>query len=542
MAIFLSPGVYVQERDLSDIVPRVASASGALVGYSAKGSTTGISLITSDQQFIEEYGEPDPSSGSYFHYTALAYLAKGNTLYCLRVTNGALWGGVNIMASGSSLENVAFSTGKSTATFVADSGQSSDVLFQIIGANPGVWNNKIGIVIENIKTGLDEVVVDQYTFDIVVYYQNADGIYEEVERWTVSRQEKVDGFGKDLYLEDKINGISKYIMVLDNKDLANTVLPQEQEDRLNLAAGSDGSTPSDADYVNGWDEFTNPADIDVRILINGGETGITVQKKMQTVAESRKDCIAVLDMPWGSVQSVADMVTYRNTTLNINSSYCAIYAGWVQIHDTYNDKLLYVPPSGYVAAQMAYNDNVADPWDAPAGFNRGQLDVIAPNYVFDTSQGELDTLYTQQINPIQMFRGEGTVIWGQKTMQKKASALSSVNVRRLLIVIQKAMAISLRSFVFEPNDEITRFRVKALLDEYLDKLSAQGAFQREGGDTGFHVVCDTTNNTPAIIDDNQLNVDVFIKPIRAAEYIKLQSIITTTGASFEELIARGAMF
>jgi len=383
-------------------------------------------------------------------------------------------------------------------------------------------------------------VTDQYTFEIVVYYQDDDGNYSEVERWKVSRKDKVDGFGKDLYLEDKVNGVSRYIVVLDNTDIADTVLPKTQATRLDLESGSVGSAPSDANFIAGWDEFTNPADIDIRILINGGEIGSAVQLKMKTVAEARADCIAVFDMPWASVQNVTDMVTFRSTTQNFNSSYCALYGPWIQIYDSYNDKLVYVPPSGHVAAQMAYNDYVANPWSAAAGFNRGQLDVIAPNYIF--TEGERDTLYSNQINPIQLFRGEGTVIWGNKTLQKKSSALSSVNVRRLLIVIQKAMAISLRSFLYEPNDETTRFRVKALLDEYLDKLSTQGAFQREGGDEGFHVVCDTTNNTPAIIDDNQLNVDVFIKPIRAAEYIQLQSIITTTGASFQELIARGVMF
>jgi hypothetical protein len=540
MPVFLSPGVFVQERDISDIVPRVASASAALVGYSVKGSTTDVVLVTDDQQFIEQYGEPTTTGGHYFHYAALAYLSKGNTLYCLRVVNGALWGGVNIMASSSAESNAALTTGRSTAVFLADSGLDSDILFQVVGANPGVWNDRIGIIVENIKDGSEEVVTDQYTFEIVVYYQNDDGAYEEVERWKVSRKEKVDGFGKDLYLEDKVNGISKYIMLLDNTGLADTVVPKAQATRLDLASGSDGSDPSDAAYVSAWDEFSNPSDIDIRILINGGETGITVQDKMRTVAEARMDCIAVLDFPWASVQSVTDMATFRSTTQNFNSNYCALYGPWVQIFDSYNDKLIYVPPSGYVAAQMAYNDQVADPWDAPAGFNRGQLDVTAPNYIF--TEGERDTLYPQQINPIQLFRGEGTVIWGQKTLQKKSSALSSVNVRRLLIVIEKAMAISLRTFLFEPNDEVTRFRVKALLDSYLENLSSQGAFQREGGDDGFHVVCDETNNTPAVIDDNQLNVDVFIKPIRAAEYIKLQSIITTTGASFEELIARGVMF
>jgi len=540
MSIFLSPGIYVKEKDISDIVPTVASASAALVGYSAKGSTTDIVQVTNDQQFIDEFGKPDPASGHYFHYAALAYLARGNTLYCLRVVNGALYGGVNIMASTSSRSNAALSAGKSIAVFGVDTGYGTDVLFQIIGADPGVWNNRIGVKIENIKDGTETVVTDQYTFEIVVYYQDDDGNYSEVERWKVSRKDKVDGFGKDLYLEDKVNGVSRYIVVLDNTDIADTVLPKTQATRLDLESGSIGSAPSDANFIAGWDEFTNTADIDIRILINGGEVGSAVQLKMKTVAEARADCIAVFDMPWASVQNVTDMVTFRSTTQNFNSSYCALYGPWIQIYDSYNDKLVYVPPSGHVAAQMAYNDYVANPWSAAAGFNRGQLDVITPNYIF--TEGERDTLYPNQINPIQLFRGEGTVIWGNKTLQKKSSALSSVNVRRLLIVIQKAMAISLRSFLFEPNDETTRFRVKALLDEYLDKLSTQGAFQREGGDEGFHVVCDTTNNTPAIIDDNQLNVDVFIKPIRAAEYIQLQSIITTTGASFQELVARGVMF
>ena len=540
MATMLSPGVYVNERDISDIVPTVASASAAIVGYSKKGSTTEITLITSDKQFIEEYGEPDPASGHYFHYAALAYLARGNTLYCLRVVNGALYGGVNIMSSDSLLSNVGLATGKSTAVFAAPSGQTNDVLFQIIGKDPGVWNNKIGVEIQNVKTGSDEVVQDQYTFEIVVYQQDEDGNYLELEKFQVSRQSKVDGYGKDLYIENRVNGFSRYIQVLDNTAIADTALPKEQATRLDFTCGSDGAEISSGDLVNGWNEFTNPADIDIRILINGGETAIAVQTEMKEVAEARADCIAILDIPWASVQTVTDMVTFRSTTQNFNSNYCALYTPWLQIYDPYNDKLVYVPPSGHVAAQMAYNDYVANPWDAPAGFNRGILNVIATSYVF--TQGERDVLYPVQINPIQTFRGEGIVIWGQKTQQKKSSALSSVNVRRLLIVIEKSMAIALRQLLFEGNTEVTRFRATALLDEYLDRLSAQGAFQREGGDNGFHVLCNTQNNTSYTIDSLQMNVDVFVKPTRAVEYIKLQSIISPTGASFEELIAKGLMF
>jgi len=545
MSIHLSAGVYVSEKDLSDIVPRVASASAAIVGYSVKGSVDDIILVTDDQQFIDEYGEPDPSSGHYFHYAALAYLKKGNTLYCLRVVNGALYSGADIMKSDSEYDNDPFNTGASSAAFSAESGMLNDTLFQIFGANPGVWNNRVGIIIQNVKTGSEEEATDQYTFEILVYWQDDDGNWAQVEKWKVSRKDKIDGFGKQLYLEDKINGVSKYIVVADNTTLADTVLPLAQASRLVFAGGSDGSAITSSELVSGWDELANPDEVDVRLLINGGETAAAVQTKMRDIAEDRADCIAVLDVPWASTASITDMVTFRTTTQNFNTSYCALYGPWIQIHDSYNDKLIYVPPSGYAAAQMAYNDYVADPWDAPAGFNRGVIDdalkvTLSTGRIL--TEGDRDTLYPNQINPIQTFRGEGHVIWGQKTEQRKSSALSSINVRRLLIVLEKSMAISLRSYVFEGNTEVTRFRVTALLNEYLGRFSDQGAFQTEAGDRGFHVVCDETNNTPAVIDDQELHVDVFIKPVRAAEYIKLQSIITTTAASFEELIARGVNF
>ena len=144
MAVFQSPGVYVQERDISDIVPNLATATAALVGYSVKGNVDQTILVTSDQQFLQEYGEPNPASGKYFHYAALAYLAKGNQIYCLRVENGALYGGVDIMHSSSAEVNAAFSAGVSAATFNAPTGFETDIVFQIFGANPGVWDNKTG--------------------------------------------------------------------------------------------------------------------------------------------------------------------------------------------------------------------------------------------------------------------------------------------------------------------------------------------------------------------------------------------------------------
>jgi len=542
MSIFLSPGVYVSERDISDIVPRIATAPAALVGYSAKGDVNNIRLMTSDQQFIEEYGRPDPSSGHFFHYSALAYLKKGNTLYCLRVHNGALWGGANIMKKDSAFDNAALGTGQASDSFTVASGYENDVLFQILGANPGDWNNRIGIKVQNVKDGTDLIATDQYTFEIVVYWQDDDGNWAQVETHKVSRKKKVDGYGSQLYLEDRINGVSQYIIVKDNTDIADTTVPESQSTRLEFTGGDDGSDISESDVATGWEEFENPDDVDIRILINGGETSVTVQTAMRDIAEDRADCMAVLDIPYASTNSADSMVTFRSTTQNFNTSYAALYTIWPKIHDSYNDLLLRVPGSGYVAAQYAYNDNVSNVWFAPAGFNRGILDSVLECTMLNgkaLTEGERDVLYQVQINPLQTFRGEGHVIWGQKTLQKKLSALSFINVRRLLIVLEKAMAVSLRGFVMEPNNDLTRFRVEALLNEYLGDLSAQGAFQTEGGDPGYHVVCDSTNNTPAVIDRGEMAVDVFIKPSRAAEYIRLRTTVTSTGTSFEELTARG---
>lgn len=527
--VYLSPGVYVKEKDISNIVPNIATTTCGLVGYSAQGNVDDIVLITTGQQFVKEYGTPVP--GNYFHYTALAFLEKGNKLYCQRVHNGAKYGGVKIMQDGSG-PNLALTVGSTTKTFHTVSGE--DILFYVYGKDPGVWNDTVGIVIEN-------VIGADYTFDIVVYVEDADGNDVETERWTVSRKQQLDGNGRQQYLEDSINGFSDYIAVADNTSIADTVLPEVQSTVLNLGGGDDGSAVADSHVIAGWDKFANPDFIDIRLMLNGGYTSVAVQNKMRTVCESRMDCMAILDMPYSQLTSVSAMVNWRKLTQNFNSNYVALYSPWVKIYDTFNDKIIDVPPSGYVGAQFAYNDFVAEVFYAPAGLNRGLLNVQGfSNTPF--TQGERDTLYQNQINPLQSFPGEGNVIWGQKTEQAKASALDRVNVRRLLITIEKSCAAALRYFCFEPNNQLTRFRVVAMIEEFLSLLGSKGAFQTELGDKGYRVLCDETNNTPATIDRNELHVDIFVKPIRAAEFIQLQTIITTTGSSFNELIARGVQF
>ena len=524
-SIYVSPGVYTQEKDLSQLIPNISTTVAGLVGYSTKGDITQLRLITNTQQFIQEYGEPE--LGNYFHYTALAFLENGQRLYCMRVVNGALYGGVEIKTTTSVESNGAISSGQLTPDFDTITGE--DNLFMIFGKDPGAWNNNLGVRITNI----DAV---NYEFDIEVYLLNSEGTYDLVETFTVSRKHQLDGYSRQEYLEERINGYSQCIWVADNIIESSDTMPKAQSTTLALAQGSDGSAISDSQITTGWDFFANPDDVDVRLLLNGGQTSVTVQTKMKTIAEARKDCIAVLDMPYSELDSVSSMITWRTATQNFNSSYCALYAPWVKIYDQYNDSLVEIPPSGYVGSQIAYNDYAANFWYAPAGFNRGILNVLGLTDVF--TQGERDSLYEDQINPLQTFRGEGNVIWGQKTQQTRPSALDRINVRRLLIVLEKAIAVSLRQFVFEPNSENTRLRVTSMCEGYLDGLSAQGAFQTELGDKGYKVVCDTTNNTPTTIDANELHVDIFIKPSRTAEFIQLGVIVTSSGASFSELIAR----
>ena len=561
MGIYVSPGVYSNEVNLSQIIPTLSTTTAAIAFASNQGDCTQILQMSNTQQFIAQYGTP--VLGNPGHYAALAFLANGNQLWCYRVMNGATYGGVNIVTSSAGNASAAIPSGYAASTtaypqFVYTSGLNT--CFQIYAKDPGAWNNNIAVAITNVGQGSNGPSGNpaNYTFSIVVY-ELVNGAYQTVETWdNCSRQTQLDGFGHQEYIVTKINGYSNYIYVCDSA-LASSVMPKATPLSgglpipLAMANGSNGSPVTDAQLGGaigsgiGWDRFSSPEAVDVRLLIGagaggplgpGGTSTVATQSIIKGIAEYRKDCIAILDVPQAYTTNSTTVVNWRNVTQNFNSSYCALYAPWVQIYDSYNSSLVWLPPSGFVASQIAYNDFVSNVWYAPAGLNRGILSSVlgvSPVWV----QGDRDLLYSNNVNPIQTFTGSGNVIWGQKTQQTQPSAIDRVNVRRLLITIEKAISIGLRSFVFEPNSNDTRFRIVAMCESYLDQLSGAGAFQTELGDKGYDVVCDTTNNTPAVIDNNQLNVDIYVKPSRAAEFIQLQVVITPTGATFNELIANG---
>jgi phage tail sheath protein FI len=288
------------------------------------------------------------------------------------------------------------------------------------------------------------------------------------------------------------------------------------------------------------DLYADPESIDVNIFIDANKS-TTVKEYINSICIARSDAIGVLDVPKSLVvnnkgSEATDCRDYRlgnhesTYNLNINTSYVATYANWLEVYDKWNAKHRWVPCSGHVAGIYANTDDVAEAWFAPAGLNRGQINQVR-KLAWNPVKGERDILYKNGLNPLVSFPGQGKVVWGQKNMLDKSSAFNRVNVRRLFIIIGKAVSTALKYFLFEPNDTFTRLAIINMIDPFLrDIVARRGIFD-------YLIVCDGRNNTAERIDRNELWCDIYIKPTRAAEFIVLNLIATKTGASFTELVA-----
>tara|TARA_E500000318_G_scaffold97762_1_gene98678 strand:- start:10325 stop:12706 length:2382 start_codon:yes stop_codon:yes gene_type:complete len=258
----------------------------------------------------------------------------------------------------------------------------------------------------------------------------------------------------------------------------------------------------------------------------------------------RKDHIFIADLPRSIFVQGENFLTLQDSNKNfsrdvlnpikafgtqVNSSYAATYGQWVQSTDTLYGGLSYCPSSGYLASIMANTDANFDPWFAPAGFARGRLTGAAGLALFPT-QKQRDQLYKISVNPIPTFPVEGPVVFGQKTLQKLPSAFDRINVRRLFLYLEKATKNTVRNFIFEPNTLLTRTRVvNTLTPIFEDVKNTEGLYD-------YLIICDERNNTPDIIDSNELRIDIYLKPTRAAEFILVNFYATKTGTDFNELV------
>jgi len=287
--------------------------------------------------------------------------------------------------------------------------------------------------------------------------------------------------------------------------------------------------------------FSNPERFNISLLLIPGFTSGAVITTGLSVCTQRGDCLYIIDPPFGlNAQQVVDWhngLLFSDLRVALDSSYGALYHPYVKVFDQFNGGEIFIPPSGHVSAVFARTDRVAESWFAPAGLNRGKL-ITALDLEVNHSRGERDFMYgfNNAVNPIVNLPQRGIHVFGQRTLQRKDSALDRVNVRMLLIAIKKALAGPnglLNEFLFEQNDRITRALVEDAIDSFMSDIAARR------GVTAWKTICDETNNTPQRIDRNELWVALLIKPVRAIEFINLNIGILRTDQSFanEEILA-----
>lgn len=373
------------------------------------------------------------------------------------------------------------------------------------------------------------------TFNIDVYESNDVTI--SVESFTVSLKTQTDGFGRQQNVVEVINNSairSERIRVWVPSYVPANVPAYHPNGADALirwfGGGDDGSLISAASIKAGWTSaFESREQVDVRILIGGGYATPTVHQHIVSLAGTRRDCVAVIDAP-SDRQRTSDALAYRREELNVNSSYGALYTPDLLVADSSSNVKRYIPPSGYIAGTYAYTDDVAEPWFSPAGLNRGLLSNIL-GLAAEYSMGDRDVLNPNQINPIIKKPGYGYPVWGDRTLYAKNSVLQSINVRRLLIVIEVAIANTIATTLFEQNDAQTRFNLVQPIEQYLRSI------RNRRGLTEYQVVCDSTNNSPQDEANLQLNLDIYLKPTLSVQFLKLQAILTPNTVQFSELIS-----
>ena len=360
--------------------------------------------------------------------------------------------------------------------------------------------------------------------------------------------------GTNIYYRDVINEKSEYIWSINHPsvgtnwgtNLVTTVSGAEVatsfatigSDPLTrpFGGGNDGATPTAGQVILAYDLFSDPDSTDVTLVMTGewGDitSGSTVQTSVISMVETRKDAVALISPPTSTVlgsNPLSAVVSYFDSTMTQKSNYAFVDSNVKYQYDKYNDKYRWLPLNGDIAGLMARTDNDRDPWFSPAGFNRG----VIKNSVklgWDQTKVHRDTIYPKAINPVVTFPGQGTVLYGDRTHTTKPSAFDRINVRRLFIILEKSIATAAKFTLFEFNDAFTRSQFTALVEPFLREVKGRR------GIYDFLVVCDETNNTPAVVDANEFVGDIFIKPARSINYIQLNFIATRTGTEFEEIV------
>ena len=571
MAFQLSPGVLVTERDLTDVVPAVSTTAGGYAGHFNWGPVNVVVSVDSEKTLAKQYGTPDDNThGSFF--TAANFLGYGNNLQVVRAEAS---GHLNAVAARNALDVSGTATlinnvddYEANTAFLAGSLASSVGLFA--AKYPGTWGNSLKISMCDGNTWGSWAYKTEFSTapGTSTYALGRSGSYDEMHIIVIDEDglfsgvagsvlEKFDyvskgrdtkkSDGSTAYYKDVLRDQSGYVYVIDHPATANLSASANWGNAVtgvtfaNLNAAVTSSfrngalgTPSDANVISAYNQFLQDGLYDVSLIPVGPYGQNVIEHVVENICEVRKDCIGFFSPELSDVKNRAttsaattDVVSFREA-VNLNSSYGVMDSGWKYQYDRYNDTYRWVPLNGDVAGLCARTDFTNDPWFSPAGYTRGVIKNVV-KLAFSPTQSNRDTLYKAGVNPVVSFPGQGTVLFGDKTQLSKPSAFDRINVRRLFIVLEKAIATAAKYQLFEFNDAFTRAQFRNLVEPFLRDV------QGRRGITDFKVVCDETNNTGEVIDRNEFVADIFIKPARSINYITLNFVATRTGISFEEV-------
>ena len=637
MAFQVSPGVLVQEKDLTRIIPAVSTSIGAVAFQATQGPLDEVTSISSEQELVSKFGKPNSSTFEGF-FTAANFLAYSNSLRVVRVQNSSV---SNATESGSAF------VVKNTTDYQDNYADGSASVGLWAARTAGAWGNNLRIdtcpsatvyeetsktTVNDSSTSVGDTVVtvtsgtginagdivnfgDTYEYRVVSistndltivrkeepqYFGASDssglhatitdganvrrrwrhydlfdkapgtspyatalsGVNDELHIVVVDEDGGITGTKGDVletfgavskasdaktpqgsvnYYPDVIYNSSSYIYWMDHNASGSnwgtaaagtTYTDVTAVSAVSLQSGADGSAATVGQKLTAYQKFQDAETVDVG-LIMAADGDATHIDNLITVAENRKDAVVFASPERSDVVGVADANSQKDNVVGFfngirSSSYVVFDSGYKYQYDRYSDVYRYVPLNGDIAGLAARTDLVADSWYSPAGFNRGIVRG-AVKLAFNPTKTQRDELYRARVNPVATFPGQGTVLFGDKTGLTAPSAFDRINVRRLFIVLEKAISTASKFQLFEFNDEFTRANFRNIVEPFLREV------QGRRGITDFLVVCDETNNTGEVVDRNEFIAEIFVKPARSINFITLQFIATRTGVSFDEV-------
>ncbi len=504
---FVSPGVYWREQDFSDYAENLATAICGMVGGGTWGPVLEDTLVTNIPQMTNTFGIPTKDDLGL--YAASRYLRRGSQLRYVRVASSAAAKATKMVTEDPAIHPSPKDVMLLEALYKGTYGDTIQVTIAE-GSGSDYYNVTVNVVVDQAGNRADVEL-----FEDVRIADTTSGRYIET---IINEGTTTESPSSYITVDVQPDGQAGSIPILDTVQI--------------LTGGNDGLSILSGDYVTGLDVFSNTDAVDINMLSCPGASDPSVVNKIFDVCGvARMDSLGLIDPPMGlDPQGVADWTNGAApyTHAAFNTSYASCQWPWVYVTDEFNGGEIRLPPSGFMSEVIAYNDYVAEPWYAPAGLNRGKINALRAEYI--PSQGERDFLYSggNVVNPIATFPQDGIAVYGQRTMSRRSSALNRINVRRLLLYLEKVIATSVRYLVFEPNDEVTWKAFTNIVEPAVEDV------KKRRGLYDFRVICDESTNTSLTINRNEMYGKVLLKPTKTAEMIIVDFSVLETGANFAE--------